>query len=145
MTKIISPQLPGPVLLYDGSCGFCAASVSFILRHERRHSLFFASLQGAVGQQVRTRYPELSDIDSMVWVDPANREQPERVLIRSAAALRVANYLGGLWRLMALGRLLPQRLRDWGYDWIARHRHNLTPAGTQCLLPPAEVRWRFLD
>jgi predicted DCC family thiol-disulfide oxidoreductase YuxK len=145
MTKIISPQLPGPVLLYDGSCGFCAASVSFILRHERRHSLFFASLQGAVGQQIRTRYPELSDIDSMVWVDPANREQPERVLIRSAAALRVANYLGGLWRLMALGRLLPRRLRDWGYDWIARHRHSLTPAGTQCLLPPAEVRWRFLD
>jgi predicted DCC family thiol-disulfide oxidoreductase YuxK len=138
-------KFPGPLLLYDGTCGFCAASVQFVLRHERQHGLFFASLQGMVGTQLRHRHPELREVDSMIWVDPPAPGQRERVLVRSAAALRVADYLGGLWRLAAIGKLLPASLRDRGYDWIARHRHGLTRGGAECFLPSAEVRWRFLD
>ena len=36
----------GPVLLYDGDCGFCAESVQLVLRHERRRRVRFAPLQG---------------------------------------------------------------------------------------------------
>lgn len=137
-------ELPGPLLLYDGTCGFCAASVRFILRHERQHSVFFASLQGALGSEVRSRHPELHEVDSMVWVEPSGAG-PEQVLVRSAAALRVANYLGGSWRLATLGRLLPASVRDRVYDWIARHRHGLTRTGAWCLVPSREQQSRFLD
>jgi predicted DCC family thiol-disulfide oxidoreductase YuxK len=137
-------ELPGSVLLYDDTCGLCAASVRFILGHERQHSLFFASLQGGLGAELRRRHPELREVDSMVWVEPS-AAGPERVLVRSGAAFRVANYLGGFWRLAALGKLLPASLRDRAYDWIARHRHSLIRAGTQCLLPSPELRSRFLD
>jgi predicted DCC family thiol-disulfide oxidoreductase YuxK len=140
----ISEELHCPVLLYDGDCGFCAHSVAFILRHERRHSLLFAALQGPLGTQIRGRHPELG-VDSMVWVDPPQSNQEAQILARSAAALRVASYLGGPWRLAALGRLLPISLRDAAYDWIARHRHGLARGGAQCFLPSADVRSRFLD
>ena len=33
-----------PILLYDGTCGFCAESLQLVLRHDRRRTLRFAAL-----------------------------------------------------------------------------------------------------
>jgi predicted DCC family thiol-disulfide oxidoreductase YuxK len=132
------------LLLYDGSCGLCAASVQFILRHERRqHTLRFAPLQGELGAQIRARHPELEGVDSMIWV--VQHAGGERVTVRSAAVIEVAKYLGGFWTLAAAGAMLPARIRDAMYDFIARHRHKLLRAPEQCYLPPADMRARFLE
>jgi predicted DCC family thiol-disulfide oxidoreductase YuxK len=134
----------GSVLLYDGTCGFCAESVRVILRSDRRKTLRFAALDSAFGLAVRGQHPELGTADSVVWVDPESSERPERVLLRSAAAIQVARYLGGPWRVMTVAALLPLRLRDAVYDLVARHRHQLTRGGPLCLVPTAEERARFL-
>jgi predicted DCC family thiol-disulfide oxidoreductase YuxK len=76
----------------------------------------------------------------MVWVEPDGR-----ILVRSDAALRVARYLGGWWKLALIGRLLPRPARDSLYNLIARHRHQLLETDPSCLLPEPEVRERFLD
>jgi predicted DCC family thiol-disulfide oxidoreductase YuxK len=136
---------PHPVLLYDGTCGFCAESVQFVLRHDRRQTLRFAALQGEFGVAVRARHPALESADSIAWVEPAGEGGRERILVRSDAALRVARYLGGWFTLARLGALVPRALRDRGYDLIARHRHRLLATGPSCLVPSAEVRGRFLD
>jgi predicted DCC family thiol-disulfide oxidoreductase YuxK len=135
----------GTLLLYDGRCGFCAASVGFMLRHERQHTLRFATLEGAIGSEIRRRHPELEAIDSMVWVDPPAGGHAEKVYVRSAAALRAARYLGGPWRLLAVGHLLPAGLRNGIYDWIARHRHSLSAGGPRCFVPSPDQASRFLD
>ena len=134
-----------PLLLYDGSCGMCAASVQFILRHERRQTLRFAALQSDAAAAIRARHPELEGVDSMVWIEPAGDGGGERITVRSAAVIEAAKYVGGVWRLAALGQLLPARLRDALYDLIARHRHRVLRAPDQCFLPPPSVRSRFLD
>ena len=131
------------ILLYDGTCGLCAESVRFVLRHDRRETLRFASLQSAFGQQMIARHPELHGVDSVVWVQPASAATDERIAVRSDAALRVLAYLGGWWRLLAAARVIPRPLRDAIYDFIATNRHHVTR--TQCLLPDASVRQRFLD
>lgn len=136
-------ELPAeaPVLLYDGSCGFCSTTVELVLRHDRLGTLRFAALESRFGEQALAQHPELRGVDSVVWVDPANGQ----VLTRSAAGLRVAAYLGGLWRLALLLWFVPRPIRDWGYDFIARHRHVLIRRGAHCLVPAPEVRHRFLD
>ncbi|HET7468620.1 MAG TPA: DCC1-like thiol-disulfide oxidoreductase family protein [Gemmatimonadales bacterium] len=133
------------MLLYDGTCGFCADSVQLVLRHDRRGTLRFASLQGAFGQAVRARHPELSGADTVIWVEPASAGRGERVLLRSDAALKVAGYLGGWFHLTRAAALLPRRLRDAAYDLVARHRHQLSGDGPTCLVPGPDVRTRFLD
>jgi predicted DCC family thiol-disulfide oxidoreductase YuxK len=100
-------------------------------------------LQGEFGRLVRRRHPELDGVDSIIWLDPPMDRG--RVLVRSDAALRVARYLGGWWRLALVFRLLPRALRDAGYDLIARHRHRLAGSGPSCLVPGPDVRERFLD
>ncbi len=136
--------MPGPVLLFDGTCGLCADSVQMVLRHDRRGVLRFAPLQGKYASALRSRHPELSDVDSMIWVELSD-EQGEHVFVRSAAALRVAGYLGGMWRLTLVAGVLPRRLRDTAYAFVARHRHRLRASAPVCLVPGPEVRARFLD
>jgi predicted DCC family thiol-disulfide oxidoreductase YuxK len=132
------------VLLYDGTCAFCAESVQTVLRHDRSGTLKFAPLHGVFAASVRARHPELESIDSMVWVDPAPGGS-EQVLVRSAAALRVARYLGGVWRVALLARLLPEAARDALYDFIARHRHRMARPPEGCLVVPQEQGDRFLE
>lgn len=139
-----TPVAVESVLLYDGTCGFCAESVQLVLRHDRRGTLQFAPLDGTFGRTVLARHPELAGVDSVVWYQPAVGGTPERLFTRSAAALRVARYLGGYWRLAAVGGLIPRFLRDRLYDLVARHRHSLVRGGPQCLVPTPEQRARFL-
>ncbi|MDB4877673.1 MAG: hypothetical protein JWM41_4119 [Gemmatimonadetes bacterium] len=135
------------VLLFDGTCGFCARSVQFVLAHEtRRQTLHFASLQSEYGTELRRNHPELERVDSVIWLEPAEAGRPEAVLVRSAAVFRVLHYLGGVWSALAtLGRLVPRVIRDAVYDLVARHRQRLVGSGPSCLLPSPEQRARFIE
>jgi predicted DCC family thiol-disulfide oxidoreductase YuxK len=137
-------SIAGPVLLYDGTCGFCAESVQFVLRHDRRGLLRFAALDSAYGRGVLGRHPELRGFDSVLFVEPALNGAPEKVAAHSSAALRVAEYLGGRWGLLRVARVVPSPIRDAAYRLVARHRHRLSAHGPQCLVPSAQDRARFL-
>ena len=132
-----------PVLLYDGVCGFCNKSVQLILDHDRRGSMRFAALQSDYGQSVVERHPELRGVDSVVYVE--QQTGGERIHVRSDAALKVAAYLGGFWRIFLAAKVLPRGLRDYLYDLFARNRYKLFGKYDTCMLPPPEVRSRFLD
>ena len=133
----IAAAIP-PVLVYDGSCGFCGRSVQFILRHERHHDLLFVTRDSPLGQDLR-RHFHLEGVESMLWIA---RDQAS---IESNAVLRAARYLGGIFSaLAALGSLVPSPVRNWAYRLIARHRRRLTSRATSCVVPTAEQRERFL-
>ena len=132
---------PMTVLLFDGECGLCHASVRFILRHERHPTLRFAPLAGQFGAAVQARHPALASANSIVWVTDAEGPE-ERVLIRSAAALRAARYLGGPWALLGMFVVMPRPIRDWLYDLVARHRHRVGVAAGS--FPSEEMGGRLL-
>jgi predicted DCC family thiol-disulfide oxidoreductase YuxK len=133
-----------PVLLYDGVCGFCNKTVQMILDRDRRGTMRFAALQSVYGQAIVARHAELRDVDSVVFVENP-RDGAERVYVRSEAALRVAKYLGGAWKIFLAAKIIPKRLRDFLYDLFARNRYKLFGKYDSCMLPPPEVRSRFLD
>lgn len=132
-----------PVLLYDGVCGFCNKSVQLILDHDRRGEMRFAALQSDYGLAAIDRHPELRGVDSVVFVEKVSGV--ERVYVRSEAALKVAAYLGGLWRVFLAAKVLPRSLRDYLYDLFARNRYKLFGKYDSCMLPPPEVRARFIE
>lgn len=133
-----------PVLLYDGTCGLCNRTVQYILRHDRKKSLLFAPLEGPYGTRFQKDRPHLKGVDSMVWIETEGERNPVCYDIRSTAVLRVAHYLGGLWRLGLVGWLIPRAIRDWIYDRVALHRH-LIPGAAECVTVDATTRARFLD
>lgn len=139
------PAADGPVLLYDADCGFCSRVVQFVLRHERGGgTLQFAGLRSAYAQRALARFPELRHVDSMVWLG-RDREGAAEVLVRSAAALRLATYLGGYWRWAAvLAAVVPRVVRDMVYRTVARHRMAAAPHPS-CYVADDSQRARFID
>jgi predicted DCC family thiol-disulfide oxidoreductase YuxK len=137
--------MSGPVLLYDGLCGLCDRSVQFVLRHDRRGVIRFATLQGEYARGVLARHPGLAGVDSLVFVetDPATGE--ERVATRSTGTLRIARYLGGPWPLARVFSLVPRFLRDAAYDLVARTRFRLFGRLDRCRVPEPAQRARFID
>ena len=140
---MVETSVGAPVLLYDGVCGFCNKSVQLILDHDRRGEMRFAALQSDYGQAVIERHAELRGVDSVVFVE--SHAGGERVHVRSDAALKVASYLGGFWKLFLAAKVLPRGVRDYFYDLFARNRYKFFGKYDTCMLPPPEVRSRFLD
>lgn len=132
-------EADGPIVLYDGVCGFCNRSVQLILRHDRRGRFRFAALQSEVGQALLRRHGlATDDLDTFVLVDDG------RAYVRSTGALRVARGLGGAWPLLSALSIFPRPLRDFVYDAIARNRYRIFGKADACMLPPPEARSRFL-
>jgi predicted DCC family thiol-disulfide oxidoreductase YuxK len=140
---MVETSVAAPVLLYDGVCGFCNKTVQMILDRDPRGEMRFAALQSDYGQAVVGRHPELQGVDSVVYVERV--ANVERVYVRSDAALKVASYLGGAWKVFLAARLVPRALRDYFYDLFARNRYRFFGKYDACMLPPPEVRARFLD
>lgn len=129
------------VLLYDGVCGFCNKSVQFVLNHDRKGTMRFAPLQGSFAKEVLAGHPELVKVDSLVLYEKGSG----RVRIRSEAALAIASYLGGIWKLGSFARIIPRAVRDYFYDLFARYRYRWFGKYDTCAIPPREHRARFLD
>lgn len=129
-----------PVLFYDDRCGFCSATVRFVLRHETAHDLRFASLHGRLAARVLAGAGP-GPVDTVVWYNPVDNT----VRVRSDATLEIARYLGGAWRVAVIGRVVPRFIRDGMYDLVARHRHRLPFGHEACHVPPVDARARFLE
>lgn len=130
---------PHAVLLYDGDCGLCDRGVRFVWRRDPKGRFRFASLQSPTGRSLLRAHGLPEDaMDTMVLVEG------ERAYVRSAAALRVARGLRGAWPLLYGFMLVPGRVRDAAYSFVARRRHRLAPA-VSCEAPPPGLRARMLD
>ena len=132
-----------PVLLYDGVCGFCDATVQFIIARDRRGTMCFAPLQNQFAAQVLGRHPELAGVDSLILVE-RDAAGAERVSARSEAVIRIGEYLGRGWGAARWMRIVPRFLRDAGYDLFARFRYRVFGRMDSCPIPSKEVRARFI-
>jgi predicted DCC family thiol-disulfide oxidoreductase YuxK len=129
-----------PIVLFDGVCKVCDASVNFLLDHDRQARLRFAALQSGTGQTLLRRFGlRTSDFDTIVLVEGG------RCSTRSTAALRVASYLDRPFCYLAGLLLVPAFLRDPAYNLLAGNRYRWFGRLDACRIPTPEVRARFLD
>lgn len=133
------------LVLYDGVCGLCSRLVQFLLTHDRRGALAFASLQSRMGRAVLERVGgDPADLTSF-YVVTNFRTDRSRTLDRSKAALFVAGQLGWPWKAAVIARVLPAALLDRVYDVIARNRYRVLGRVELCLAAHPDFRDRFVE
>lgn len=138
-------ELRGKTLVfYDGVCGLCNRLVRVLLALDHHDRLRFTPLQTAFSAAVLSRHGiQTSDLNSiMVLGNPG--EAAERVHTRSDAILYLARVLGGIYRLVAVSKLIPARFRDGLYDLTARNRYRLFGRHDFCPVPRPEHRKKFI-
>lgn len=128
------------VVLFDGVCNLCSASVRFVVRRDPAGRFRFASLQSAAGRELLLRHGlDPDDLHSVVLVEGG------RAYTRSDAALRIARGLRGAWPLLGLLRAVPRPVRDGAYRLVAANRYRWFGKRDACMLPSPGLRGRFLE
>ena len=130
----------GPVVLFDGECALCDASVQFVLEHDSTGRFRFASLQSATGRRLAAEHGiDAAALDTLVLITATGAR------VRSDAVLGIAHGLGLPWSLAWGLRRIPRPLRDAVYKLVARNRTRFFGRLDACRLPTPETRARFLD
>jgi len=140
------PSESGTVLvLFDDVCVLCCRSVQFLFRHDPEGVLRFASLQGKTARKLAEKSLQISESMKTVVVVVGYGTDRIRVLTRSDAAFEILSRIGGFWRMLSVFRFVPRKIRDGVYDWISRNRYGWFGKTDECLVPPPEMRGRFLE
>ncbi|MEA1932429.1 MAG: thiol-disulfide oxidoreductase DCC family protein [Euryarchaeota archaeon] len=129
-----------PILLFDGVCNLCNGAIQFIIPRDPEGTIRFAPLQSDLGERVQESAGlSTDDLETVVLVDDG------MAYTKSDAAIRVGEHLGGVYRLLSLGRLLPRGLRDRIYDFVAENRYDWFGKKDQCMIPDDDVSDRFVE
>lgn len=133
-------DLSHPVILFDGVCNLCNASVQYVIKRDKKRLFRFASLQSSFGSAVLKQYNLPADtFNSFILLDN------NKIYIRSTAALLVAKKLSGLIKLLYGFIIVPRVIRDAVYNLIAMKRYKWFGKQESCWVPTPELKKLFLD
>ena len=107
------------MVLYDGDCGLCQASIGWVARHLSGPPIAFVPRESAEGRKLLDALETDRIADSLVFVDGS------MALLRSDAVPAILARCRLPWRLGTVGRFVPRPWRDSLYDLIAHNRHRL--------------------
>jgi predicted DCC family thiol-disulfide oxidoreductase YuxK len=130
----------GPILLFDGVCNLCSASVQFVLKRNGKENVRFASLQSefAVKALTDSKLPS-NYLNSLVLLENG------KTYVKSDAALKLAKNLNGAWKLGGIFSIVPRFIRDALYDWVAKNRYKWYGKKDVCWIPEAKWKSRFIE
>jgi predicted DCC family thiol-disulfide oxidoreductase YuxK len=133
------------IVLYDGVCGLCNRAVQFLLKRDRHNRLRFASLQSDFAAALLKRHGvDHQDLDT-VYVVLNQGGANEAFLAKSDAFLQLAKVIGGGWSIARFGKIIPRPIRNWLYDFIARHRYEVFGKYEACMLPDPRHKHKFIE
>jgi predicted DCC family thiol-disulfide oxidoreductase YuxK len=118
------------IILFDGVCNLCDASVQYIIKNDKSDIFRFVSLQSELGQRIIKHIGIHSDHwDSIVLYEPGIA-----YYYKSSAALEIAKNLKGIFTLATLFRFLPSGIRDLLYDYVAKNRYKWYGKKESCVV-----------
>lgn len=134
-----------PIVLFDGVCGMCNHAVQFLLKHDHRDRLRFASLQSDFAGALLKRHGlDHRNLDT-VYVVLNHGEPGEALLGKSDAFLEFAKEIGGVYGVARVGRIIPRPIRNALYDFVARHRYQVFGKRDACMLPEPRHKDKFIE
>ena len=126
------------IVFFDGVCNLCQGSVRYLIKHDKKGVLKFASLQGNYAKDF-VNETEIQSMQSIMFFDG------KMLYKKSTAVLKLSRLLGGWHQLLLLGYILPRFIRDRLYNIVAKNRYRWFGKKDQCVLPSKGFENRFLD
>lgn len=127
------------VILFDGVCNLCNGAVTYIIKRDPKDRFRFAALQSDIGQALTAEHNiDTSKVDSIILIDSG------KVYVKSSAALRIARFMKGGYPLLYGFMIVPNIIRNWVYDLIAKNRYKWYGKKESCMIPTPELKAKFL-
>jgi predicted DCC family thiol-disulfide oxidoreductase YuxK len=127
------------IILFDGVCNLCNSSVTFVIQRDKKDLFRFAALQEPAGQLLIEKHQiDIAKTDSIILIDG------DKAYVKSTAALKVARHLGGAYPLLYGFMIIPNFIRNWVYDYVAKNRYKWYGKKESCMIPTPELKSKFL-
>ena len=132
--------LDNPIVLFDGVCNLCTASVVFVIKRDRRAQFRFASLQSSAAQALlEPHHYDPGNLDSMLLIVDGT------LYGKSAAWLQIMRRLDRAWPILfGLFRWVPTGIADAVYDFVGRRRYRWFGHKDSCWVPGEDLAQRFI-
>jgi predicted DCC family thiol-disulfide oxidoreductase YuxK len=128
------------LILFDGVCNLCNASVNYVIKHDKKDTFRFAALQSEVGKQIVKEYNiDILKTDSILLYSENNG-----IHYKTSAALKIAKQLGFPLNLLPIFLIIPAFIRNCVYDYVAKNRYKWYGKRESCMVPTTELQKKFL-
>jgi len=128
------------LILFDGVCNLCNASVQFIIKRDKKDIFRFTALQSEAGQELIKKYNiDMVKTDSIILYS-----ETKGIFYKSTAALKIASFLGFPRNIMVVFLIIPPFIRNWVYDYIAKNRYKWYGKRETCMVPTPELQNKFI-
>lgn len=129
------------IILFDGVCNLCDAAVQFVIKYDKKDEFRFVTLESELGQKILIHIGiSTTNIDSIILYNPGIA-----YYYKSTAALEIARNLGGFFHFGTVFVIIPTRIRNYLYDYIAKNRYKWYGKKETCMLPSTENKSKFLS
>ena len=128
------------IILFDGVCNLCDASVQFIIKHDAKDIFRFVAIQSELGQEfIKYLGIDTSKTDSIILYEPGIA-----YYYKAEAALRITRELKS-WHSILYGFMfIPDGIKNSVYDYIAKNRYKWYGKKEACMIPTPELKAKFL-
>jgi len=129
------------LILFDGVCNLCNASVLYVIKRDKRDLFMFAPLQSNIGKQIIKKYNiDSNKTDSIILLEPE-----KGISYKSTAALKIVSKLTFPSNLLSIFLIIPPFIRNWVYNYIAKNRYKWYGKKENCMIPTPELSAKFLE
>ena len=129
------------IILFDGVCNLCNSAINYVIDKDKKDEFRFLALQSDLGKELREYLGITHDnLDSIILYSPE-----EAYYIKSTAALKIIRRFSGLWKTVLIFNIIPVKIRDYIYDFVAKNRYQWYGKQQQCRIPTPELESKFLS
>jgi predicted DCC family thiol-disulfide oxidoreductase YuxK len=124
-------------ILFDGDCGFCHGTTLWLARIDRQNTFLFISNQSDFGKKLLKTYQiEGIEDDTIIYIEN------KQVYIKTKAVQKILLKIPYYKILAYFFYLIPNKLSDLIYDFIAKHRMLIAP--NHCKPPKSGIKDKFI-
>jgi predicted DCC family thiol-disulfide oxidoreductase YuxK len=129
------------IVLFDGFCNFCNATVLQIIKYDKNDQLKFSSLQSDFGKKTLTSLKmDANELNTVIFIKNDNE-----IYTESTAILEIIKMLEGFPKVFLLFGVLPRQVRDFIYKKFSNNRYKLFGMKETCMIPTLELKEKFID
>ena len=128
------------IIIFDGICNLCNATVLFLINRDKKNIFKFVSMQSDIAKQIFKEYNiNFKNLDTIIFIEKND------FYIKSDAIIRIFKKLNYPWKVFYFLKFLPKFIRDRIYDIVANNRYNWFGRRNTCMIPSNETKSKFIE
>ena len=128
------------IIFYDGYCNLCNGFVNAIIKLDKKNIFLFAPLNGNHAKNLlKKNNIQKTTVDSVILFNNNS------ISYKSLAVIEILIYLGGIYKVFVITKIIPRAILDLLYDIVAKNRYSWFGKQDRCMVPDKKIISKFLD